>query len=206
MLTYKNAALPFVASHDKLRYSDFSAFAYADVSAGITCDSDDALAITWFLDHVAPTLRLDANGVFDRASTEFKAARAIYKAAGQQAYMDAEIQYTVNVAGQAIMLTSAQALCDKDAFKALEGDLKAVVKERRDALNNVIDARWSRLLGKASGGAKTPQSWNEWLATIEEMVYAKQKAFNKKGAPTTSEGKINAAFTSLLIVEAPSDL
>jgi len=206
MLTYKNAALPFVAAHDKLRYSDFSAFAYADVSAGITCDSDDALAITWFLDHVAPTLRLDANGVFDRASAEFKAVRTAYKAAGQQAYMDAEIQYTVNVAGQAIMISSAQALCDKESFKALDGELKAAVKERRDALNNVIDARWSRLLGKASGGAKVPQSWNAFMDTISEMVLTKQKAFDKKGTPTTSAARIESAMLSMMIVEASADL
>ena len=206
MLTYKNAALPFVAAHDKLRYTDFSAFAYADVSAGITCDSDDALAITWFLDHVAPTFKLDATGGFDRASAEFKASRAAYKAAGQQAYKDAEIQYTVTVAGQAIMLTSAQALCDKDAFKALEGELKVVVKERRDALNNVIDARWLRLLGKASGGAKVPQTWNEFMDTIKEMVLTKQKSFDKKGAPTTSAARIESAMLSMMIVEAPSNL
>jgi hypothetical protein len=206
MNTYKNASLAFISVHEKAHYADLSAFAYEDVSAGMDADRADAVAITWFLDHVAPTFKRDAEGGFDRTDKAFKDARNTYKAAGQQAYIDAAIPYAVTVAGQEITITSAQALCDKDAFKALEGELKAVVKERRDALNNVIDARWKRLLGKASGGAKQPQTWNEWLATIEEMVRAKQKAFNKKGAPTTSEDKIAAAFLSMSIVEAPSDL
>ena len=206
MLTYKNASLAFITDADKAHYTDLSAFAYEDVTAGMTADKADAVAITWFLDHVVPTFKRNAEGGFDKDSAEFKAARKTYKSAGQQAYIDAAIPYAVTVAGQEITITSAQALCDKDAFKALEGELKAVVKERRDALNNVIDARWSRLLGKASGGAKAPQTWNEWLATIEEMVRTKQKAFNKKGAPTTSEEKIDAAFLMLRIVEAPSDL
>jgi hypothetical protein len=211
MLTYKNAALPFVTQDDKLHYADLTAFAYADVSAGITADGDDALAITWFIDHVAPTLKLDANGGFDRSSAEFRAARATYKAAGQQAYRDADITYQVTVEGeksigQKVALSSAQCLCDKQAFMSLEGPLKVAIKERRDALNNVIDARWSRLLGKASGGAKTPQTWNEFMTTISEMVLTKQKSFDKKGAPTTSAARIEGAMLALMIVEAPSDI
>lgn len=211
MLTYKNAALPFVTQGDKLHYADFSSFAYADVNAGITADGDDALAITWFIDHVVPTLRLDANGAFDRSSAEFKATRAAYKAAGQEAYRDADIQYEVTVEGarsigQKVILSSAQCLCDKESFKALEGALKVAVKERRDALNNVIDARWSRLLGKTSGGAKTPQTWNDFMETISEMVLTKQKSFDKKGTPTTSAARIESAMLTMMIVEAPSDI
>lgn len=206
MRTYNNLHMDTNTYVYTPAYTDLKAFAFADVTQALRDSETSAEFIRWFNEHVMPTLTVDANGSVVRDTPAYKDANKTYKAAGQDALRQSDWTIGRCIDGTYVTLTAAQCLCDKDEFKALEGALKAAVKEGRDALNNLVDKRWSRLLGKASGGAKAPESWNDFVKRITEDAIKKSKSLNKKGTPCMDAAKVEALMAALYIVEPSHDL